>query len=132
MREVRSSGETDLANLKASARMLTSIVQVQYFLAVAREKHFTRAAQSCGIKQPTLSLAIKELEAALGGTLFKRGSGGASLTPFGRAVRPRMAAVARSALKVEQAARSFHESRVQDGTTRSNNIDTGLACSGRS
>ena len=108
------SATNDFADLRACSRMFSSIAQVQYFLAVAREKQFTRAAQSCGVKQPTLSAAIKELEAALGGMLFKRGGGGAQLTAFGRVVRPHMAAIARAALKADLAARAFHAAHMQD------------------
>ena len=45
---------------------------VRYFLAICDELSFTRAAQKCGIKQPTLSEAIKEMEQAMGGKLFVR------------------------------------------------------------
>ena len=45
---------------------------VRYFLAICEELSFTRAAQKCGIKQPTLSQAIKEMELAMGGKLFVR------------------------------------------------------------
>ena len=47
---------------------------VRYFLAICDELSFTRAAQKCGIKQPTLSEAIKQMEQAMGGKLFVRGS----------------------------------------------------------
>lgn len=59
MRTARNSHEGVPSDMKTCACVVSSIAQVQYFLAVARERHFTRAAQSCGIKQPTLSLAIR-------------------------------------------------------------------------
>ena len=45
---------------------------VRYFLAICEELSFTRAAQKCGIKQPTLSEAIKKMELAMGCKLFVR------------------------------------------------------------
>ena len=46
--------------------------QVRYFLAVARELNFTRAAESCHVAQPSLTRAIKQLEDEFGGELFRR------------------------------------------------------------
>jgi DNA-binding transcriptional LysR family regulator len=43
------------------------IRQLQYLVALAREKHFTRAAQACHVTQPTLSGRIRQLEQELGG-----------------------------------------------------------------
>ncbi len=42
------------------------IDKLEFFIAVAREKSFSRAAESCGVTQPTLSAAIKQLEDSLG------------------------------------------------------------------
>jgi LysR family hydrogen peroxide-inducible transcriptional activator len=60
---------------------------VRYFLAVCDELSFTRAAQKCGIKQPTLSQAIKRMEQAIGGDLFIRASP-VRLTALGFQLRP--------------------------------------------
>ena len=46
--------------------------QVQYFLAVWEERSFTRAARRCGVAQPTVTKAIKDLEDRLGGALLVR------------------------------------------------------------
>ena len=48
------------------------ISQVRYFLAVAKELNFTRAAEQCNVTQPALSRAIKLLEDEFGGALFHR------------------------------------------------------------
>ncbi|SKA17562.1 LysR family transcriptional regulator [Consotaella salsifontis] len=48
--------------------------KLHFLLALAREKHFGRAAQVCGVSQPNLSAAIKQLEATLGVPLVDRGS----------------------------------------------------------
>lgn len=47
--------------------------QLQFLAALAREKHFTRAAAACNISQPTLSAAIRQLEEELGVTIVERG-----------------------------------------------------------
>ncbi|MBX9844324.1 MAG: LysR family transcriptional regulator [Xanthobacteraceae bacterium] len=62
--------------------------QIGYFLALAEEGSFVAAARRFGISQPSLSNAIKSLEASLGMPLFKRTATGAELTAFGTAMRP--------------------------------------------
>jgi DNA-binding transcriptional LysR family regulator len=49
------------------------IRQIQYLAALAREQHFTRAAQACNVSQPTLSGRIRELEQELGVPIVERG-----------------------------------------------------------
>lgn len=60
------------------------IDKLEMFLAVAKEGHFGRAAQSLGITQPTLSAGIKQLEETLGVLLIFRGSRYGGLTPEGQ------------------------------------------------
>jgi DNA-binding transcriptional LysR family regulator len=62
------------------------IDKLQFFLALAREQHFGRAAEECGITQPTLSAAIRQLENELGVMLVNRGSRYQGLTPEGARV----------------------------------------------
>jgi DNA-binding transcriptional LysR family regulator len=61
---------------------------LRYFVAVARELHFTRAAEGLFVSQPALSKQIRMLERALGAPLFERDRGEVRLTPVGAALLP--------------------------------------------
>ncbi|MGO4437976.1 LysR family transcriptional regulator [Rhizobium sp. RAF56] len=62
------------------------IDKLEFFIALANERHFGRAAEECGITQPTLSAAIRQLEDQLGVVLVQRGSRFQGLTPEGQRV----------------------------------------------
>ncbi len=62
------------------------IRQLQYLVALSREKHFTRAAQACHVSQPTLSGRIRQLEQELGVPIVERGHRFHGLTPDGERV----------------------------------------------
>ncbi len=62
------------------------IDKLEFFIALAKEEHFGRAADVCGVTQPTLSAGIKQLEAQLGVMLVLRGSRFQGLTPEGKQV----------------------------------------------
>jgi LysR family hydrogen peroxide-inducible transcriptional activator len=64
--------------------------QIRYFLAVCSERNFTRAAKLCHVSQPSLTRAIKLLEAELGGFLFCREHPYSHLTELGGIVRPHL------------------------------------------
>ena len=61
--------------------------QLRYFLAVARTKNFSRAAEQCHVAQPSLSQQIMKLEEELGERLFERTKREVSLTPAGDLLR---------------------------------------------
>src|SRR5690554_1681623 len=60
-----------------------TLTELKYIVAVARERHFGRAAEACFVSQPTLSVAIRKLEDELGVTLFERGGAEVGITPIG-------------------------------------------------
>jgi DNA-binding transcriptional LysR family regulator len=62
------------------------IDKLEFLLALAKEQHFGRAAEACGVSQPTLSAGIKSLEDTLGVLLVQRGSRFGSFTPEGERV----------------------------------------------
>jgi len=62
------------------------IRQLQYLVALAQEKHFTRAAQACRVTQPTLSGRIRQLEQELGVPIVERGHRFVGFTPEGERV----------------------------------------------
>jgi LysR family hydrogen peroxide-inducible transcriptional activator len=63
-----------------------TLTELRYIVAVAREKHFGRAAEKCFVSQPTLSVAIKKLEEELGVALFERGANEVRITAVGQRV----------------------------------------------
>jgi DNA-binding transcriptional LysR family regulator len=76
--------------------------QVRYFLAVAQELNFSRAAEKCNVSQPSLSRAIQQLEGELGGPLFHRERHLTHLTNLGKMVRPYLETVYESATKAKR------------------------------
>ena len=62
------------------------IDKLEMFIALANERHFGRAAEACGVTQPSLSSAIRQLEDQLGVQLVYRGSRFQGLTPEGQSV----------------------------------------------
>ncbi len=73
-----------------------SLRQLRYFDALARHRHFGRAAEACAISQPALSMQIKELEEALGGVLLERSARQVALTKFGEELAQRVRDILRS------------------------------------
>lgn len=62
--------------------------QLRYFVEVARQKNFSRAAELCHVSQPSLSQQLKKLEDELGQPLIRRSRHGAQLTDFGESMLP--------------------------------------------
>ena len=75
-----------------------TLTELKYIVAVARERHFGRAAEACNVSQPTLSVAVKKLEEELDVKIFERGASEVSVTPLGEQI------VRQAQLIIEQAA----------------------------
>lgn len=60
--------------------------ELKYIVAVARERHFRKASETCFVSQPTLSIAIKKLEEEIGVELFERNKTEVIVTPIGRKI----------------------------------------------
>lgn len=63
-----------------------TLTELKYIVAVARERHFGRAADACFVSQPTLSVAVKKLEEELDVKLFERSAGDIAVTPLGEEI----------------------------------------------
>jgi LysR family hydrogen peroxide-inducible transcriptional activator len=63
-----------------------TLTDLRYIVALARERHFGRAAETCFVSQPTLSVAVKKLEDQLGVALFERSAGNVRVTPIGEQI----------------------------------------------
>src|SRR5205823_9340336 len=86
--------------------------QVRYFLAVARVFNFTRAADECNVTQPSLTRAIKQLEAELGGDLFRRERPAAQLTELGLRMHPLLKQCFEAAAGARSLASSFKSGEI--------------------
>lgn len=79
--------------------------ELRYVVALARERHFGRAAAACFVSQPTLSVAVKKLEDELGVALFERGKNEVALTPAGEEVVARAQQILEGVEALRQSAR---------------------------
>ncbi len=85
-----------------------SLKQLRYFEALARHKHFGRAAEDCAISQPALSVQIKDLEDMLGAPLVERGARMVRVTELGQEVADRARDILRSVDDLGDMARASH------------------------
>ncbi len=82
-----------------------TLTELKYIVAVAREKHFGRAAESCHVSQPTLSVAIKKLEEELEVKLFERSANEVSVTALGEKIVRQAQSVLEQAAAIKEMAR---------------------------
>jgi len=82
-----------------------TLTELRYIVAVARERHFGRAAEACFVSQPTLSVAIKKLEDELDVKIFERGGSEVSVTPLGEEIVRQAQAVIEQAAAIKEIAK---------------------------
>jgi len=82
-----------------------TLTELRYIVAVAREKHFGRAAEACFVSQPTLSVAIKKLEEELDVKLFERGANEVTVTPLGEEIVRQAQSVIEQAAGIKEIAK---------------------------
>jgi LysR family hydrogen peroxide-inducible transcriptional activator len=82
-----------------------TLTELKYIVAVAREKHFGKAAEACFVSQPTLSVAIKKLEEELEVKLFERSANEVSVTPLGEEIVRQAQSVLEQAASIKEIAK---------------------------
>jgi LysR family hydrogen peroxide-inducible transcriptional activator len=82
-----------------------TLTELKYIVAVAREKHFGKAAEACFVSQPTLSLAIKKLEEELEVKLFERSASEVSVTTLGEEIVRQAQSVLEQAAEIKEIAK---------------------------
>ena len=82
-----------------------TLTELRYIVALARERHFGRAAEACHVSQPTLSVAIKKLEEELDVKIFERASGEVGVTPLGSEIVRQAQAVIEMAGAIKETAK---------------------------
>jgi len=82
-----------------------TLTELKYIVAVAREKHFGRAAVACFVSQPTLSVGIKNLEEELQVKLFERSANEVAVTPLGEDIIRQAQSVLEQAANIKEIAK---------------------------
>lgn len=86
-----------------------TLTELKYIVAVARERHFGRAAEACFVSQPTLSVAIRKLEDELGVTLFERGGTEVGVTSIGERIVAQAQKVLEESATLKEIAKQGHD-----------------------
>ena len=101
--KVEQEGLTDLRGRPETMELY----QIRYFVALCETLNFARAAERCGVSQPSLTRAVQKLEHKLGGLLIRRERRLTHLTELGQLVRPMLEEVLAHAEGTKTAARQF-------------------------
>ncbi len=81
-----------------------TLTEMRYIVALARERHFGRAAEACHVSQPTLSVALKKVEGQLGAALFERTVSDVRITALGERIVAQARRVLEEAVRLEEIA----------------------------
>ena len=95
-----------------------TLTELKYIVAVARERHFGRAADACFVSQPTLSVAIKKLEEELGTQIFERRTSEVTVTPAGERIVGQAQRVLDEAGRIKEIARAGQGSALRPAAAR--------------
>ncbi len=82
-----------------------TLTELKYIVAVARERHFGKAAEACFVSQPTLSVAIKKLEEELEVKIFERNANEIAVTPLGEDIVRQAQTVLEHAASIKEIAK---------------------------
>ncbi len=82
-----------------------TLTELKYIVAVARERHFGKAAEACYVSQPTLSVAVKKLEGELDIKLFERSANEVTVTPLGEEIVRQAQSVLEQAANIKDIAK---------------------------
>lgn len=83
-----------------------TLTEMRYIVALARERHFGKAAAACHVSQPTLSVALKKVEGQLGAALFERTATDVRITAIGERIVAQARRVLEEAVRLEEIAGS--------------------------
>ncbi|MGE5472174.1 MAG: hydrogen peroxide-inducible genes activator [Bacteroidota bacterium] len=83
-----------------------TLTEMRYIVALARERHFGKAAEACHVSQPTLSVALKKVEGQLGAALFERTAADVRITAIGERIVTQARRVLDEAVRLEEIAES--------------------------
>jgi len=83
-----------------------TLTEMRYIVALARERHFGKAAEACHVSQPTLSVALKKVEGQLGSALFERTASDVRITALGERIVAQAKRVLEEAVRLDEIADS--------------------------
>lgn len=86
-----------------------TLTELKYIVAVARERHFGKAAEACFVSQPTLSVAIRKLEEELGVVIFERGGTEITVTHIGSRIIDQAQKILEESDNLKEIAKQSHD-----------------------